>query len=126
MPLRSILVVDDSDADQFLAKMCINSFDPAIELIVAFDGQGALEKLAATSTAPDLILLDVNMPVMNGHEFLAEYNKLPTAASTVVMLSTSRQEKDVERACRYDFVVDYLVKPLSAGTLQKLAALLDS
>ncbi len=121
MKLRQILVVDDSDADRFLAKEIIEEFDATIEVIEALDGKEALEVLADGSVRPDVILLDINMPVMDGHEFLQVYGQTKAPSSTVIMLSSSREQKDIERTRKYDFVADYLVKPLSTEHLKKLA-----
>ena len=68
---RRVLVVDDSDADQFLSKLMIRRFDPSIQVLQAYDGREALAVLDAMEEPPDAVFLDINMPVMNGHEFLA-------------------------------------------------------
>ncbi len=122
MRLNHILVVDDSEADQFLARSIIRRFDAEIQVTEAPDGEAALSILASASTPPDLILLDVNMPAMDGHDFLAAYSKHDTTPSTVVMLTSSSQPRDIDRALAYDFVAGSLVKPLSVDDLKALAS----
>lgn len=120
MTLKSILVVDDSEADQLIAEIAIQDYDDTIEVLKAFDGKEALELLASLPTQPSLIILDVNMPRMNGLEFLEHYQAQPKASTIVVMLSSSEQEKDKERALSFDVVQEYIVKPLEVEDLRKL------
>ncbi len=123
MDLNRILIVDDSDPDQFLAKVIIEKFNDNIEILQAYDGQEALELLDQVSQQPDLILLDINMPVMDGHEFLEQYSKRDEQTSVVVMLTSSDQQKDKERSHAYECTKDYLSKPLKPSDLEGLAAL---
>jgi CheY-like chemotaxis protein len=74
---------------------------------------------------PSLILLDINMPAMNGFEFLEAYQSLLTTqkiypSPTVIMFTSSEEENDKEKAMRFPFVKDYLVKPLSPEKVNKL------
>ena len=119
MMVRTILVVDDSEGDQMLAELMIEDVDEAIEVLQASDGQEALEGLEAGVFAPDLILLDLNMPRMNGLEFLAHYSELDNV-KPVVVVSSSNIPKDVESSMAYSCVQNYLVKPLEPDTLEAL------
>jgi len=117
MEVSCVLVVDDSESDQFISKLMIESYAPNIVVLSAYDGQEALEMLASDECKPDLIFLDINMPRMNGHEFLEEYNKKHDKEVVVVMLTTSEQKVDRERAMAYTCVKTYLIKPLDASQL---------
>ena len=117
MEVSCVLVVDDSESDQFISKLTIESYDPNIVVLSAYDGEEALEMLASEECKPDLILLDINMPRMNGHEFLDQYNKKIDQQAVVMMLTSSEQEVDRERSIAYPCVKTYLVKPLDESQL---------
>ncbi len=121
-----IMVVDDQEADQMLAKYAIRAYSPAIETIFAYDGVEALEVLAGLEHAPDVIFLDINMPRMNGFEFLDIYSTGSEEAPVVVMLTSSDQEKDRSKCAEYDNVTGYEIKPISVEVLQKLDEKLSS
>ena len=96
--LPSILLVDDDSTTNFLNELLLKSLGVADQLLIAQNGREALTALNQAS--PSLILLDVNMPVMNGIEFLEAYVQLPQAqrqAIVVVMLTTSLHSRDLER-----------------------------
>ena len=122
MELRCVLIVEDSEADQFLTKLRIEEQWPETIILQAYDGQEALEVIQQGEYPPDLIILDINMPRMNGHEFLSVYDTLPNGEkrSVVVMLTSSCQQVDRDKAMRYDCVIDYFTKPLDAEDLNKV------
>jgi len=96
------------------------------ELYIASDGKEAIEILESMPADPDLILLDINMPRMNGHEFLKVFTKDNTRTiPVVVMLTSSDQKQDKEQAFEYKCVKDYLLKPISEDdviAIEKLVA----
>lgn len=123
MTIHSILVVDDDENDQFICEYTIRKFDPSIRVIKAFDGSEALDLLQ--SETPNAIILDINMPVMNGFEFLDRYaEEFEEHAPVVAMLTSSHLGKDRERALQYSFVKSYFEKPLKADHLRVMAELL--
>ena len=104
--LPTILLVDDDPTTNFLNELLLKNLDVTERLLVAENGAQALEMLheaCATPegpTCPVLVLLDVNMPVMNGIEFLEAYHLLPLAwrqAVVIVMLTTSLHSRDLTR-----------------------------
>jgi CheY-like chemotaxis protein len=124
MKIHSILVVDDDENDQFICEYTIRKFDPSIRVIKAFDGTEALDVLRRET--PDAIILDINMPVMNGFEFLDRYaEEFEVHAPVVAMLTSSHLGKDRERAMQYAFVKSYFEKPLQADHLCVMAELLE-
>lgn len=123
MAIQTIMLIDDNETDQFLHEFIVQKFDPNIEIIKAYDGQEALDILEDLERAPDLILLDINMPGMNGFEFLDEFNCDASMSSVVVMLSSSNQDDDKDRAMSYECVKEYVVKPLDLEILKKLSEL---
>ena len=128
MGFKSILVIEDSEPDQFLCKFVIEEFDPKIEVIQAYDGQQALDILKDRSeTPPDIIFVDINMPRMGGFGFLDAYHSQSgSIQSTVIMLTSSSQKKDKEKASNYNYVKDYIDKPLRQEHLEQLANLIES
>ncbi len=122
--MHSILTVDDDENDQFICTYTIRKFDPNIKVLKAMNGLEALDLLK--STTPAAIILDINMPVMNGFEFLEHYTReFDTHAPVVAMLTSSHHAADRERAMRYDFVKSYFEKPLTPDNLRILAVLLE-
>lgn len=122
MTLQSIMVVDDADEDQFLNSMIIDEFDSDIEVLQALNGQEALN-LIASGKKPDLILLDINMPVMDGFGFLDAFTQQygeQASAQVIVMLSSSGQTGDIRKAEAYACVKSYLLKPLTGEMLGDL------
>jgi CheY-like chemotaxis protein len=103
--IPSILLVDDDPTTNFLNELLLKSLGVADQLFTVQNGREALAALDETCTSPQgacpsLILLDVNMPVMNGIEFLEAYAQLPKAQQqsiVVVMLTTSMHSRDLER-----------------------------
>ena len=121
--MRKIFVVDDDDSFHFLCERMFKRSGEDIEMRSAFDGVEALELLKSGTYLPDVILLDINMPRMNGHEFLAAYKTLGHGPVPIVaMLTSSDQDADREKALGYPFVRDFLVKPLRKENIEKLKA----
>lgn len=122
MTIKSIMTVDDSEADQFLTRHVIEAFDENIEISEAYDGREALAMLEEMDQHPCVILLDINMPTMNGFEFLEEYNKRDDHSAIIAMLTSSGQDQDKEKTKNFKFVKTYLVKPLRVTDIETLAA----
>ena len=124
--MKRILLIEDNEGDQFLGKFAIETVHPDIGLYIASDGKEAIEILESMPADPDLILLDINMPRMNGHEFLKVFTKDNTRTiPVVVMLTSSDQKQDKEQAFEYKCVKDYLLKPISEDdviAIEKLVA----
>lgn len=122
MDIKKIMIVDDNEPDQFYAKIIVRKFNENIEVIPAFDGKQALEMLSESDCNPEIIFLDINMPGMDGHDFLKKYSALSESPGLVVMLSTSKEERDRLTIEQFDFVRMHLVKPMKQEYLEMLSA----
>jgi CheY-like chemotaxis protein len=118
------MLVDDDDDDNFFHKRAIMDNQLAGSVIVQDSAKKALEYLKLkTDPASDLIFLDINMPGMNGWEFLEEYEKLgkeQQSKAMIIMLSTSSNPQDKEKAKSWDFVTDYITKPLTKEAMEAI------
>lgn len=121
MNVKLVMVIDDSEADQFLAKSILRRFDNSIEVVQAYDGVEALSLLTDMATPPDVIFLDINMPRMNGHEFLKEYDQWSNRSAVVIMLTSSEQDKDIAKAEKMQCVYKYCTKPLDKNDLESIS-----
>jgi len=128
--VTKVLCVNDSEINSLIMKRLISKTAFAEEVVNVYNGQEALDyylKLTETpseiSSAPDLILLDIEMPEMDGWEFLDRFTQsfLPLLPNTkVVITSFSVDDKDFERAKQYPCVIDFLNTPITAGYLENL------
>lgn len=125
--LSCVLLIDDDAATNFLHEMVIEEARCAKKSIVAPSGYAALDFLKQNEdqnqTQPELIFLDINMPGMNGWEFIEAYKKLDEikqANSIIVMLSTSLNPKDKEKAHQIEEITTFRNKPLTVRMVQEL------
>jgi CheY-like chemotaxis protein len=111
----NLVLVEDDDIDVMNVRRALERAHVTNPLFVAHNGVEGLELLRGRSVPPDrrLVLLDLNMPRMNGIEFLRELRKDPSLRSTpVVVLTTSDDDRDKVQA--YDLnVAGYLLKPVT-------------
>jgi CheY-like chemotaxis protein len=125
--LLNILLVEDDEVDVMNVRRAFRRNNIGNPLFVAGNGVEALEKLRNGEVPAErrLILLDLNMPRMNGIEFLAELRRDPALAATpVVVLTTSNNDRDKVQA--YDLnVAGYLVKPVTFAEFAELMATLN-
>ena len=125
--LNCILLIDDDEPTNYLNKKVIKELDCAENVVVAESGEKALAFLSGlkedNSLRPELVFLDINMPAMNGWEFLEKYQNLPAqqrAEIVIVMLTTSLNPSDYEKSKEYESINDFKNKPLAKQDLENL------
>jgi CheY-like chemotaxis protein len=123
----SVLLIDDNEIDNFINERMIISNDFAREVIVKEAASPALDYLKdPRKDKPQLIFLDLNMPIMDGFGFLEEFDKVAKAnpslpeKTKIIVLSSSINPEDVDKASVNPYVYKYLNKPLSADYLKAI------
>lgn len=124
--LHTVLLVDDDEISNYITESLIEELNITQEIAVATDGQQALTYLQqhpivkGQAEGHILVLLDLNMPVMDGFEFMGEYQHQSWKDKvSVIMLTSSSNPKDKARAKDYPFAA-YLQKPFSQEDLKKI------
>jgi CheY-like chemotaxis protein len=120
-----LLVIDDDDINIFIIKKIVEKTGYNINMVAKTNGQLAIDYLSALAenneNFPQLVLIDINMPVLNGWEFLEAYDKLGVSERVdMYMLSSSVYENDIEKAKTYKTVKGFISKPLSINRLIEL------
>ena len=121
----NLLVIDDDDINIFIIKKIVEKTGFDIDMVSKSNGQQAIdylnEAIAAQNQLPHLILIDINMPVMNGWEFVEAYQRLGIAQPVdLYILSSSVYENDIEKTKSYSSVKGFISKPLSIERLTEL------
>ena len=115
MSLQSyILLADDDKDDRILMREALQELNADIKLLTAEHGKACLELLGELTVLPDMILLDINMPVKNGKETLAELKNNPAYSELVsvpiIMYSTSANSRDIDESYKLGANL-YIIKP---------------
>lgn len=125
---QKILLIDDDSVSNFLNEMALQDMNLSDEVHVSENGEEALDFInkhcrnGNLSDCPDLIFLDINMPVMDGFQFLEALEKVPNLSEKlikIVMLTSSGASKDIERAKKFN-IDGYIVKPLNQEKLNAI------
>lgn len=118
--VKSVFIADDDEDDRFLLRLAFDKCCPETKVKFAIDGLDLIESLDQSQLVPCLIILDLNMPRLDGFESLKilraslTYQNVP-----VVVFSTSGVSEDMTRAKALG-ANDYIVKPLNVSSLDKL------
>jgi CheY-like chemotaxis protein len=127
--LKEILLVDDDSINLLLCELLSQKEGFAEKCVKCFNGLEAINYLKKTveedQLAPDLIFLDINMPVMNGWDFLNEFEQIKPMLRRrpkIIVLSSSPDPNDVTKAYSYSEVIHFISKPLQAQSLRDIRA----
>lgn len=125
-----VLLIDDRHDHNYLNEIIISDTGLFGKVHAVSSGQEALDHLVATNANPteekpfpDIIFLDINMPIMNGWDFLDEFGKIISKLNSVpkvYMLSTSSYHKDIVRSEEYGVVSGFITKPLDDQLLGEI------
>jgi len=124
----SVLLVDDDEINNFISIKLIKKALLNTEIMACLNGKFAIDQLVDIqrkdpAKLPDYILLDINMPIMNGWEFLDEYKRLnidPTGKTKIFIISSSVFSNDINKARSYPLVKDFISKPLNVDKIVEL------
>lgn len=124
------MLVDDNDTDNFISKRIIEITKFSDNVIVKNSGKSALDYLHDNADnsehIPDIIFLDINMPIVDGFVFLYEYEKFSDSVKDkcrVIILSSSDNKRDIDKIINNDFVIKFVTKPLTEKTLEEILEL---
>ena len=131
---QTAMLIDDNEIDNLINQKMLEGCNFAERIYVYTSGKSALEFLLNLQRdrdldeelIPDIIFLDINMPLMDGFQFLSEYDKLEkrvTKKSQIVMLTTSINPSDQEQAARNKFVIQFINKPLTQQYLKDIVGI---
>jgi CheY-like chemotaxis protein len=123
--LKIACIIDDDPIFIFGLKKVMNSVNFAEEVLVYKNGEDALENLIAIKddkeALPEVILLDLNMPIMDGWQFLDEFTQVKVDKKiTVYIVSSSIDPLDYEKTKKYNHIENYIIKPVQTDDLKTI------
>ncbi|MDH5474160.1 MAG: response regulator [Cyclobacteriaceae bacterium] len=126
-PIELVMLVDDNDTDNFISKRIIEITKFANEVEVKNSGKKALDYLRENENneekLPNLIFLDINMPIVDGFVFLYEFEKFNDLIKNkckVIILSSSDNKRDIDKIVNNDHVIRFITKPLTESSLSEI------
>lgn len=128
---RPVWLIDDDELSNYVNKTILTTQQFAEHIVVFSNAQQALTALQAGATQagmllPEVIFLDMDMPILDGWDFLLAYRQLPDFIKNgcqLYMLTSSISDADAEKASTYKEVVGFISKPLTPATLNSIHSL---
>ncbi|MGO2358061.1 response regulator [Mesonia sp.] len=129
--LKLACIIDDDPIFIFGLKKVMNSVEFSEEIMIFKNGEDALHGLIdlknEPETLPEVILLDLSMPVMDGWQFLDEFTKVKIEKKiTIYIVSSSIDPMDYERAKSYNDIQNYIIKPVQTEDLKSILKIFKS
>ena len=128
-----ICIIDDDEIYKFTVKKTLEIKQLAEKILTFSDGEEAIKflsnNLQNVDDLPDLIFLDINMPIMDGFQFMDEYVKIHPKISkkiTIYMVTSSVDPVDYENAKKYEVISDFIIKPIKPEELEAIINTIDN
>ena len=126
-PIDLVMLVDDNDTDNFISKRIIEITNFSARVEVKSSGKGALDYLKESQhrfeDIPNIIFLDINMPVVDGFVFLYEFDKFSELVKNrckIIILSSSDNKRDIDKIVNDNHVIKFITKPLTEVALEEI------
>ena len=122
MHFKTCLLIDDNYIDNFVTRKILEVNNFADEIFVVRSATEAINSLKKGIVKPDVIFLDIRMPLMSGFEFLEEYDKIDMDKSDIkiFMLSSSLDPVDMRKSTDNKYITQFIHKPLTQKALEEL------
>jgi len=120
---KTCLLIDDNYIDNFVTRRILEGSNFADKVIVTQSATEAIQSLRSGSVHPDVIFLDIRMPLMGGFEFLQEYEKIDIQGKAdikIFMLSSSLDPADMKKSINNKFITQFIHKPLTQKALDEI------
>ncbi len=125
--MELVMLVDDNDTDNFISKRIIEITKFAKRVEVKSSGKSALDYLKENQNnvenLPNIIFLDINMPIVDGFVFLYEFEKFNEVVRNkckVIILSSSDNKRDIDKIVNNNHVIKFITKPLTEVALDEI------
>jgi len=122
---KTCLLIDDNYIDNFVTRRILESGNFAGQVVVSQSATEAIDSLKNGKVKPDVIFLDIRMPMMGGFEFLQEYDKLDIEdkkSIKIFMLSSSLDPTDLKKSTNNKYITQFIHKPLTQKILDDISA----
>ncbi len=125
--INRLLLIDDDEIASFLIGKLVKKSQGINEFVVLENGKEAVDYLSSLrddDDFPEIIFVDLDMPVLNGYEFLEIYQKEfwpDHPATQVIMVTSSSRKLDCNKAMQYDCLVDFIFKPVTKEYIEELS-----